>query len=306
MKDEIADLIRCPRCGGRVIREAADRDQRLRCRTCDEAYPVEGGIPRMAVSTATSRKVAASFGFQWLARANTYFERDTLYGLSPDAERRNFLTGLAIEVADLSGKTVLDAGCGDGFLLTLLSQYPVTAAIGIDISASIDLAHERTRGQANAMVLQADIFAPPLATDAFDYVWCEGVLVHTEDPRKGFGALSRLVKPGGRLYVWVYPSERLSIYQRIRDIVRIGHRLPSALLVALCYALALPLTALRHLRRAGSAESLRTVAFALFDNLSPVVQTRHSVAEVRSWFEEHGFTDLKQTGSVGMSGTKGK
>jgi len=305
MKAEIASLIRCPRCGGRVVPEATDRDERLRCKTCDEIYPVVAGIPRMAISTATSRKVAASFGFQWLARARTYFERGTLYGLSPDAERRNFLAGLDIDAADLQGKIVLDAGCGDGFLLTLVSQYPVTV-VGIDISTSVDLAYERTRRQANAMVLQADIFAPPLAPEAFDYVWCEGVLVHTEDPRKGFGSLSRLVKPGGRLYVWVYPSERLSIYQRIRDIVRIGHRLPHAVLVPLCYALALPLTVLRRLRHTGPAESVRTVAFAMFDNLSPIVQTRHSVAEVRSWFEEHGFTALKQTGHVGMCGTKVK
>src|SRR6185369_2241147 len=114
------------------------------------------------------------------------------------------------------------------------------------------------------------------------------------------------VKPGGRLYVWVYPSERLSIYQRVRDAVRIGHRLPHGLLVPLCYGLALPLAVLRRFRRAGSPDSVRTIAFALFDNLSPVVQTRHAAAEVRSWFEEHGFMDIKQNGYIGMSGTKGR
>jgi hypothetical protein len=51
-------------------------------------------------------------------------------------------------------------------------------------------------------------------------------------------------------------------------------------------------------------DSVRTIAFGLFDNLSPRVQTRHTVAEVRDWFEERGFSALKQTGMIGMSGTK--
>jgi SAM-dependent methyltransferase/uncharacterized protein YbaR (Trm112 family) len=306
MRNDIMRLIRCPACGGHVANEKTERyGERLLCEACSEAYPVVNGIPRMALSTETSQKIASSFGFQWSARAKSHFERDTLYGLSPEAERRNFFDGLGIDPGDLDAKTILDAGCGDGFLLTLLGEYPVTA-VGIDINTSIELAYQRTQRQRNVAVLQADIFAPPFPSEAFDYVWCEGVLVATEDPRKGFGALSRLVKPGGRLYVWVYPSERLSIYQRMRDLIRIGHRLPRALLMRLCYGLALPVALLRMLRRHSQRESLRTVAFALFDNLSPVVQTRHTAAEVRSWFEEHGFVDVKQSGYIGMSGTKGE
>jgi SAM-dependent methyltransferase len=246
---------------------------------------------------------AKSFGFQWRARANEVFERGTLYGMSPEEEHRHFFDALGIQPEDLTGRTVLDAGCGDGFLLSVLADYPVRV-IGIDLNASPAISYPRRGERARVAVLQADMFASPFATRTFDYVWCEGVLSHTENPRLGFQTLSGLVKPGGRLYVWVYCSERLSIYQRIRDVVRVGHRIPWSLLVLLCYTLAIPLAFAKRLRRRGRAESLRPVAFALFDNLSPPIQSRHTVAEVRSWFEENGFADLKQTGFGGMSGRK--
>ena len=107
------------------------------------------------------------------------------------------------------------------------------------------------------------------------------------------------------MYVWVYPRDGLSIYQRIRDALRVAHRMPRPLLLALCYVLAVPLaiakTLLRHRER---TTSVSTIAFALFDNLSPRVQARHTAAEVQKWFEENGFSDLKCSGHLGMSGTK--
>ena len=131
--------------------------------------------------------------------------------------------------------------------------------------------------------------------------------MHTGDPRKGFQVLADLVKPGGRLYVWVYSSERLTIYQRIRDFLRVAHRLPRPLVLLASYLLAIPIALAKQLRgRMRGVDRISTIAFTMFDNLAPRVQTRHAAAEVRAWFEESGFSDLKQTGFIGMSGTKVK
>jgi hypothetical protein len=60
----------------------------------------------------------------------------------------------------------------------------------------------------------------------------------------------------------------------------------------------------RFLRRWKQRDSVRAIAFGLFDNLSLRVQARHTIAEIRGRFEELGFSHLKQMGLMGMSGTK--
>jgi SAM-dependent methyltransferase/uncharacterized protein YbaR (Trm112 family) len=308
MNDWILKMLRCPLCRNPVLSSGssdANPALALSCNQCGSLYPIVDGIPRMMVTTpGTAGEIARSFGFQWRVRAQGWFEHSTLYGLSSDEERRNFFDRLGISPEELAGKTILDAGCGDGFLLSILGQFSARV-VGIDINSAIAIPHRRCRDFSNVAIIQADILTPPFSLESFDYVWCEGVLVCTDEPQKAFRALSDLVKPGGRLYVWVYPSERLSIYQRIRDLLRVAHHLPRPLLLPLCYVLAIPLAlAQRLLARRERIESVQTIAFGLFDNLSPRVQSRHSVAEVRGWFEEQEFTNLKQTDLIGMSGLK--
>lgn len=307
MMETMLRLLCCPECRGRLVQAAAQScDATLVCVKCGRSYPVVDGLPRLVLGGGPCADVAESFGFQWRARARGLFERGTLYGLSAEAERLNFFGALGIEPEAMAGRVVLDAGCGDGFLLTVLEQHPAQV-VGIDVSASARLAADRCRDFSNVTVLQADLFSPPFLPGSFDYVWCEGVLVHTGDPRKGFQILADLVKPGGRLYVWVYSSERLSIYQRIRDFLRVAHRLPRPLVLLVSYLLAMPIAVAKQLRgRTRGADRVSTIAFTMFDNLAPRVQTRHAAAEVRAWFEESGFSDLKQTGFIGMSGTKAK
>lgn len=304
-RDDVTALLRCPACRGSLTQPGlAQGDPTLRCGDCRRGYPVVRGLPRLLVGGGAGSDVSRSFGFQWRARRQGFFERNTLYGLSSEAERRGFFEGLGISPEAVTGKRILDAGCGDGFLLTLLAEQP-TRIVGMDLSASAQVAAERCQGFANVTVLQADLFAPPFAPASFDYVWCEGVLVHTEDPRQGFRILADLVKPGGRLFIWMYSAERLTIYQRIRDLLRIAHRLPHPLLLFLSYLLAIPVTVAKRLRGgAGTPERFGAIAFALFDNLSPRVQSRHTAAELREWFVAGGFSELKQTGFIGMSGTK--
>ncbi len=307
MNSWILKILRCPLCLGSLTPQAsteASAEAALSCTDCGRVYPITEGVPRMAITSGASGEIARSFGFQWRVREKKWFECSTLYGLSAKEERRDFFDRLGISPEDLTGKTILDAGCGDGFLLRILGEYS-TEVVGIDINSSIEIPYRRCRDFSNVAVIQADILAPPFFPETFDYVWCEGALVYAEDPRKAFGMLSDLVKPGGRLYVWVYPAERLSVYQRARDLLRIAHRAPYPLLLALCYALAVPVAlAQRLLPRRFRTESIRSIAFAFFDNLSPRIQTRHAVTEVRGWFKEFGFSEVKQTGMIAMSATK--
>ena len=318
MIHDILDLMTCPSCDGDVYINTSPREERelvdetMSCLRCGACIPVKGGVPRFAGRLTDQQQIAESFGLQWRYREEGRFEQSTLYGLSAEQEVDACFQALGITSADLAGKTFLDAGCGDGFLLRLLSQYPARF-VGIDIHSSILRTYEACRPFPNITIVEADILRPPLRHLSFDFVWSEGVIVHTPDPKGAFKSLSGLVKPGGKLYVWVYPSQPLSIYQRVRDLLVAPYLLPRPALLFLTYLLALPifLAAKPYAawkRRRGSAavpkSSVRTVAFGLYDNLSPRYQTRHTVDEVAGWFKEFGFSQLIQTGLIGFSGTK--
>jgi SAM-dependent methyltransferase len=234
-----------------------------------------------------------------MARARGSFERGTLYGLTAEQERTAFFNAFGIKAEDLKGKTLLDAGCGDGFLLELISGYGAEI-VGLDINTAISVAFRRCRDLPDVTVIQGDIFEPCFMPVAFDFVWCEGVVVHTPDPAGAFRSLCRLVKPGGQLYLWVYPSERLSIYQRIRDILVASYRIPYPLLLGLSYLFACGLFPV--LKLSSRRRSLNTIMFDLFDNLSPRYQWRFTEAAICSWFKESGFIDVKVNGRIGVSG----
>src|SRR4029453_10159207 len=87
-------------------------------------------------------------------------------------------------------------------------------------------------------LLQADLFALPLADDLFDLVICLGVLHHTPDPPRAFAFLPRVVRPGGALSVTVYDAGNKVYVQNSRFWRRFTTRLPRRWLHALSFAAA--------------------------------------------------------------------
>ncbi len=117
---------------------------------------------------------------------NAYYERPAMLGL----------------LGDISGRRVLDAGCGSG-PLTAAMRDKGAVVTGIDASAGmVDLARQRLGEGADLRV--ADLAAPlPFADGEFDVVVASLVLHYLEDWTGALGELRRVLKPGGRLMVSV-------------------------------------------------------------------------------------------------------
>jgi SAM-dependent methyltransferase len=105
---------------------------------------------------------------------------------------------------DFRGKRVLDAGCGGGHMLGYIRDL-VAEAVGVDLNTAA-LVRRRFRGLPRIRVYDGDI-ATFAAEDGFDIVYSIGVVHHTQDPEKTVCNLARLVKPGGKLVLWVYGHE---------------------------------------------------------------------------------------------------
>ena len=130
---------------------------------------------------------------------NAYYERPAMIGLA----------------GDVSGRRVLDAGCGSGPLSAALSAKGAIMT-GFDSSpAMLELARQRLGAAADLHV--ADLSKPlPFADGSFDDVVSSLVLHYLEDWSAPLAELRRVLKPGGRLILSVnhptvsvvnYPTE---------------------------------------------------------------------------------------------------
>ncbi|MFI9503802.1 class I SAM-dependent methyltransferase [Nocardia sp. NPDC052566] len=105
-------------------------------------------------------------------------------------------------LGDVSGKHVLDVGCGSGPTLVDLLEGGATV-VGVDGSkALIDIARDRVGSGPELYV--ADLADPlPFDDSTFDDVVCSLTLHYLEDWHSPLTEIRRVLKPGGRLILSV-------------------------------------------------------------------------------------------------------
>lgn len=142
-------------------------------------------------------KTAAAFSKSWnLAPAGSvYTQAQFVDWLDP------------VDESHIGGKRVLELGCGNASLLQHMVAWSPTFVQGVELGDSAQVAKENMRnsGFGNWRITQTDL--TDFQSDGFDFVYCIGVLHHLEEPRKGFEAVIRNTKSGGRFHCWVYGHE---------------------------------------------------------------------------------------------------
>lgn len=113
---------------------------------------------------------------------------------------------------DVTGRHILDAGCGAGPLAAALRDRGARVT-GFDASPAMVALAERRLGT-DANVLVADLAEPlPFATGEFDDVVASLVLHYLEDWSGPLAELRRVLRPGGRLILSVnHPVIRPVVY----------------------------------------------------------------------------------------------
>jgi 2-polyprenyl-6-hydroxyphenyl methylase / 3-demethylubiquinone-9 3-methyltransferase len=105
--------------------------------------------------------------------------------------------------APLTGKRVLDVGCGGGLLAEALTDAGATV-VGVDLAPGmIEVARLHAAQSALTIdyrVAAAEDLAGTLA-GAFDVVTCMEMLEHVPQPEAMVATLARLLRPGGALFV---------------------------------------------------------------------------------------------------------
>ena len=122
----------------------------------------------------------------------------------------------------LNGKRCLDGGCGSGRYSVALAMHGAGEVIAVDVSESgLAEAKQRARAFQQIKFQKASVLALPFPDASFDFVWSAGVIHHTADFDKALSELTRVLRPGGRLYLLVYGAGglRWKAIKAIRAIV---------------------------------------------------------------------------------------
>jgi len=294
LADRVLSILRCLTCRDRLDAQ----ENELVCVGCGHKYPCVNGVIRFV----DTQQYVGSFGFQWHVHAKT--QLDTAESnRSEGAFRRR--TGFRPE--DLAGKLVLDVGCGMGRFADVATRWGAHV-VGIDLSLASEVA-ARNLADREATIFQADVFQLPFAPASFDYIYSIGVLHHTPDCEKAFKSLPVLLKPGGRIAIWLYSA--YNKWYKMSDVYRkVTRRMSPRMLHKLCWGV-VPLYGMHQVLkkiplvgRPASGALAYMIPMAhhsdrnwrildTFDWYSPWYQSKHTYEEVFRWFESCGLQDLR-------------
>jgi len=116
-----------------------------------------------------------------------------------------------------AGADVLDVGTGPGVLLVELAERrPDLRVTGVDLSADMVAAARRNTGRFGDRVSAqiADVARLPFADDSFDAVVTSYSMHHWDDPAGAVPELDRVLRPGGRLYVYDFELAPFDVLTR--------------------------------------------------------------------------------------------
>jgi SAM-dependent methyltransferase len=117
---------------------------------------------------------------------------------------RNELTDPAMlkAIGQPAGSTVLDAGCGEGYLSRILARSGAMVT-GVDSSARL-IEAARTQNLTDMLPISYDIASVdklPYQDDTFDLVICNHLVNDLYDPGKAISEFARVLRSSGRLII---------------------------------------------------------------------------------------------------------
>lgn len=264
---------------------------------------------------SSDKKTAQAFATSWnnLPKGSVYTREQFEDWLAPLTRK------------DVEGKRVLELGCGNGSLMVHMAEWRPEFLEGVDLGDSVQTAEINLTGRENIQVTKADL-VEFTSVEPFDVVYCIGVLHHLQNPEKGFEAVLRNTKAGGRFHCWVYAKEGNAVVRYIVDPIRkIASTFPWW---ATKYFLATPLVvpfflyakALKHLPRWKPLTRLPLYDYALwiaerefsffrhvaFDQLVTPQTTYVAKQTIESWLKNRKEIDQTSTYIIMRNGNSWK
>jgi SAM-dependent methyltransferase len=251
--------------------------------------------PRVAWATEQSLVASGSperFGYEWA----TYAE------MLPEYEEQFRRWTVHLSPSDWHDKAVLDVGCGMGRNSYWPLTYGAKEAVSIDVDTrSLQSAIRTLAAFPNAHVREMSAYQIEYL-DHFDIAYSIGVVHHLEKPDVALAEMTKAVKPGGRVLIWVYGLEnnRWIVYflsplrKALFSWLPIGlvHHLslyPTALLWLLLRVGVAPTEYFRLIRHM----TFRHLRSIVFDQMLPKIASYWPKATVEELLRGAGLVDIR-------------
>lgn len=251
-------------------------------------------------------KVISDFGQQW----TRYTDNSGYYG-SLDLFRE--VVEPLVPVSEFGGLHIAEIGAGTGRISSMLLEAGASRVTALEPSDAIGpLRDNLARFGQRFEIIHAS--GEKLPAGPYDMVVSIGVLHHIPDPVPTVRAAFERLRPGGRLFIWVYGREGNGLYLTFAEPLRaITKRLPHFANATLSWLLDVPLKAyivacrkfrlpmneyMRDCLDKLTADKRRLV---IYDQLNPRWAKYYSQQEVRDLLEKNGFTDVRLHARLGYS-----
>ncbi len=326
MNPGILPILRCPLSGEKLslISIRSDEDGGIKegilCSGSGPCYPVLEGLPRLLPDampehegylqkhltdfTERKSKTLALYGdeIQRAAKKNERtrqsfsaeweghdYEKGKTWELGIEDQLKRFFKESGEDRNSLKGKRMLDAGCGNGHLAMEISRSGAEV-FAMDFSGSV-LRAKQVNSSSSCHFIQGDVEFPPFESSVFDLVHSSGVLIHTSDTRRSFRILSGLVKPGGKISIWVYRKRKERLHRFFNRVRNFSSRLtPFFQRIFLGLFIFIPALLIKRIK--GNRQHPHELWVEVLDWFTPEFRWEHDESEVKDWFKEEAFSDV--------------
>jgi ubiquinone/menaquinone biosynthesis C-methylase UbiE len=144
-----------------------------------------------------------------LAKEGMIYQRDQYAKGGLGVRYWNYRDKVALSY--VTGKRIVDIGCGEGITLEkLVTLYPDRQIVGIDSEPeNIEIC------QKHALPIKyGTVFDLPFENNSIDCILFLEVIEHLYEPEKALAEISRVLKPSGRLTL-IFPNDRMFMISRL-------------------------------------------------------------------------------------------
>jgi len=220
-------VLRCPSCG----EDGLDfEDGWLKCAACDQCFPADSGMGFATLLSPSTQDDPAKADIQkWWGDLYEQLYGATDRSLTSDnlAEMvssfedlmhvRRHLAAVEMPLADLTGKHVLEIGPGGGGHSCLFKKHGAKVVVA-DITPERAVSATRKLSMMSgpsSVGVNADGENLPFQDNAFDIVYSNGVLHHSENTDQCIDEVFRVLKPGGKAVIMLYSRHSATFWLNI-------------------------------------------------------------------------------------------
>jgi SAM-dependent methyltransferase len=249
----------------------------------DHVRPIQGKWVAVTMGKETG---SWSFSEEWKEHAAT--DQQRTWDMTAAERLIHFFEETRTTAEAMKDLVVLDAGSGNGQLSRAIAGTGAMV-VGIDRQPHLPA------GSDNVQFVQGNFDQPPFLPGSFDIVIANGSIHHTPDTLHSFRSLAGLVKPGGKLYVFVYKKQKgwRSFLLWWLDVCRFfisrcGPRVQRACVSVLTQFFFI----LSRIRKGGNSKrSKEEIRINIYDAFTPRYRHYHEPGQVSEWFRDNGFAE---------------